>query len=210
MKVYGDILSGNCYKVKLVLNQLAIPHEWIHVDILKGEAKTIDFLKLNPNGKIPVLVLDGGEVLCESNAIINFLADVTHLIPSDKLSRAHLLEWQFFEQYSHEPYIAVARFIKMYLRMPESHIEVFESKKEGGIKALKVMEKALHGRDFFVNNKYSIADISLFAYTHVAEEGGFDLTEFPLINLWLKRVSEQNGYISMYEIADKTGIKRLS
>lgn len=209
MKVYGDILSGNCYKVKLVLNQLGIPHEWIHVDILKGEAKTIEFLKLNPNGKIPILVLDDGEVLCESNAIINYLADGTHLIPSEKLSRARVLEWQFFEQYSHEPYIAVARFIKKYLGMPESQISTFESKKQGGIKALRVMESALHERDFFVDNKYSIADISLYAYTHVAEEGGFDLSEFPLVNLWLKRVSEQNGYISMYEIADKSGINRL-
>lgn len=136
MKVCGDIASGNCYKVKLVLEQRAIAHEWQHVNILAGETRTEEFLKLNPNGKIPVLLLDSGEALSESNAIIDYLADGTALFPADRLSRARILQWQFFEQYSHEPYIAVARFINKYLGLPENRRAEFASKQAGGIRAL--------------------------------------------------------------------------
>ena len=197
MKVLGDIASGNCYKVKLALAQLDIPHQWEHVNILEGETKSESFLRLNPNGKIPVLILDNDQVLSESNAIINYLAEGSSLLPSDRLDRARVLEWQFFEQYSHEPYIAVARFINKYLRMPEDRRAEFESKKKGGLKALRVMETALEKTPFLVGDHYSIADISLYAYTHVAAEGGFDLSEFPAVNAWLMRVRQQPGHVTM-------------
>lgn len=197
MKVLGDIASGNCYKVKLALAQLDIAHQWQHINILEGATKSESFLRLNPNGKIPVLILDNDQVLSESNAIINYLAEGSSLLPSDRLDRARVLEWQFFEQYSHEPYIAVARFINKYLGMPEDRRAEFESKKKGGLKALRVMEKALEKTLFLVGDHYSIADISLYAYTHVAAEGGFDLSEFPAVNAWLMRVRQQPGHVTM-------------
>ena len=197
MKVLGDIASGNCYKVKLALAQLDIEHQWQHINILEGATKSESFLRLNPNGKIPVLILDNDQVLSESNAIINYLAEGSSLLPSDRLDRARVLEWQFFEQYSHEPYIAVARFINKYLGMPEDRRAEFESKKKGGLKALRVMEKALEKTLFLVGDHYSIADISLYAYTHVAAEGGFDLSEFPAVNAWLMRVRQQPGHVTM-------------
>jgi glutathione S-transferase len=197
MKVLGDIASGNCYKVKLALAQLDISHQWEHVNILEGATKSESFLRLNPNGKIPVLILDNDQVLSESNAIINYLAEGSSLLPSDRLDRARVLEWQFFEQYSHEPYIAVARFINKYLGMPEDRRAEFESKKKGGLKALRVMETALEKTPFLVGDHYSIADISLYAYTHVAAEGGFDLSEFPAVNAWLMRVRQQPGHVTM-------------
>jgi len=197
MKVLGDIASGNCYKVKLALAQLDIAHQWQHINILEGATKSESFLRLNPNGKIPVLILDNDQVLSESNAIINYLAEGSSLLPSDRLDRARVLEWQFFEQYSHEPYIAVARFINKYLGMPEDRRTEFESKKKGGLKALRVMETALEKTPFLVGDHYSIADISLYAYTHVAAEGGFDLSEFPAVNAWLMRVRQQPGHVTM-------------
>ena len=197
MKVLGDISSGNCYKVKMALAQLGIEHEWEHIDILKGETRGERFLRSNPNGKIPVLVLDSGEVLTESNAIINYIAEGTPLLPTERLQRARVLEWQFFEQYSHEHYIAVARFIKKYLGMPEARRADFESKQAGGLKALRVMETALEKTPYLIGKDYTIADISLYAYTHVADEGGFDLTAFPAIEAWLARVRHQPGHVTM-------------
>lgn len=197
MKVYGDIASGNCYKVKLVLSHLAIEHEWVHVDIVRGETKTAEFLSLNPNGKIPMVVLDDGQVLTESNAIINYLAMGSRLVPTDRLAYARVLEWQFFEQYSHEPYIAVARFINKFLGLPEHRRAEYESKQAGGIKALRLMESALARSPFLIGDQYTIADVSLYAYTHVADEGGFDLKTYPAILAWMKRVTEQEGYLPM-------------
>ena len=197
MRVYGDIASGNCYKVKLTLEQLGIAHEWAHVNVVQGETRTEDFLRLNPNGKIPVLVLDSGEVLAESNAILNYLADGTPLLPAGRLERARVLEWQFFEQYSHEPYIAVARFINRYLGMPEARRTEYEAKQAGGRKALGVMERQLALTPFLTGDRYTIADISLYAYTHVAHEGGFDLADFPAVGAWLARVRSQPGHVTM-------------
>jgi glutathione S-transferase len=197
MKVLGDIASGNCYKVKLALAQLGIPHAWEHIDILQGDTRAGGFLQLNPNGKIPVLILDNGETLSESNAILNYLAEGTALLPTDRLSHARVLAWQFFEQYSHEPYIAVARFIRKYLGLPDARRAEFESKKAGGLKALSVMEARLKDAPFLVGSSYSIADITLYAYTHVADEGGFDLSEFPAVTAWLTRVREQPGHVTM-------------
>jgi glutathione S-transferase len=203
MKVLGDISSGNCYKVKLTLVQLGIPHQWQHIDILRGDTKGEDFLRLNPNGKIPVLVMNNGELLCESNAILHYLAEGTPLLPTDRLQRARVLEWQFFEQYSHEPYIAVARFIQKYLGMPESRRAEFESKKMGGLKALHVMETTLEKTPFLIGHDYTIADISLYAYTHVADEGGFDLADFPAIQTWLKRVQQQSGHVTIAQLESR-------
>ena len=196
MKVFGDIASGNCYKVKLVLEQLSIDHEWHHVNILEGETKRTDFLKLNPNGKIPVLLLDSGETLSESNAIIDYLAEGTALLPTGRLARARVLQWQFFEQYSHEPYIAVARYINKYLGLPESRRQEYESKQAGGIQALQVMEQQLLMTPYLIGSEYTVADISLYAYTHVAQEGGFDLSAFPAVSQWITRVKAQPGHVT--------------
>ena len=197
MKVFGDTQSGNCYKIKLLASLLKLEHEWIHVDILAGESRTADFLALNPNGKIPLLVLDDGKCLSESNAILNYLAAGTAFMPGDRFLQAKVLEWQFFEQYSHEPYIAVARFIARYLGMPADRKEEFESKQEGGYRALAVMEKALSGSAYLVGDQLTIADISLFAYTHVAHEGGFDLAAYPKVQAWIERITAQPGYLGM-------------
>ena len=197
MKIYGDIYSGNCYKLKLICSLLSIQHEWIDVDILKGETQTPEFLQLNPSGKVPLLVLDDRECLAESNAILFYLATNSELLPDDDLQLARVLQWQFFEQYSHEPYIAVARFIARYLGLPEDRRAEYESKQAGGYQALDVMEQQLQKTEFLVGNQCSIADISLYAYTHVADEGGFDLSRYPAILNWLRRIQSLNGYVGM-------------
>ncbi len=197
MKIYGDFGSGNCYKLKLICSLLSLPHQWIAVDILKGESLTPEFLKMNPNGKIPLLVMDDGECLAESNAILFYLARRSDLLPGDHLNLARVLQWQFFEQYSLEPYIAVARFIARYLGLPEDRKAEYESKHAGGYRALDVMEKTLQKNQFLVGNQCTIADISLYAYTHVADEGGFDLSRYPAILAWLGRIQSLDGYIGM-------------
>jgi len=197
MKIYGDVHSGNCYKLKLLCSLLSIRHEWIAVDILKGESQTPEFLKLNPNGKIPLLLTDEGECLAESNAILFYLARNSALLPDDALQQAKVLQWQFFEQYSHEPFIAVARFIARYLGMPEHRKTEYESKQAGGNQALAVMEEQLLTSPFLVGDQCTIADISLYAYTHVASEGGFDLDSYPAISQWLNRIQSLKGYVGM-------------
>ncbi|MDP3365502.1 MAG: glutathione S-transferase family protein, partial [Pseudomonas sp.] len=174
-KVYGDYRSGNCYKVKLMLHLLGKEYQWIPIDILKGETQSEAFLAKNPNGKIPVLELEDGTCLWESNAILNFLADGSDFLPSEPRLRTQVLQWQFFEQYSHEPYVAVARFIQLYLGMPEERREEHARCLKLGYKALKVMERQLERTSYLVGEQYSIADIALYAYTHVADEGGFSL-----------------------------------
>ena len=189
MKIYGDTQSGNCYKVQLVCQLLNIDHQWIDVDILAGDTKSDDFLKKNPNGKIPLLELDSGETLSESNAIINYLAFGSDLYPNDRLAQARVLQWQFFEQYSHEPFIAVARFINKYLGLPADKADEYAAKQTGGHKALQVMEQQLAETPFLAGEKVTTADISLYAYTHVADEGGFELEAYPAIRAWLDRVA---------------------
>lgn len=196
-KVYGDIKSGNCYKIKLLMALLDIEHEWIPVNILAKETKSESFLAMNPNAKIPVLEIDGNVHLWESNAILNFLAEGTTFLPADRLLRARVLQWQFFEQYSHEPYVAVARFIAKYLGLPESRKQEYQSKQEGGHKALRVMELQLEKTPYLIGDQYTIADISLYAYTHVAAEGGFDLSAYPAITGWLARVASQPGHVTI-------------
>ena len=196
-RVYGDMLSGNCYKIKLVLQWLGIEHDWIHVDILANETHTETFLSMNTNGKIPVLDLGKGQYLWESNAILNFLAEGSPYLPSSGLPRARVLQWQFFEQYSHEPYIAVARYINKYLGLPADRVDEYRSKQAGGQKALAVMEQQLSQSPYFVGNSPTIADISLFAYTHVAHEGGFDLEQYPSIQQWISRIKSLPNYVEM-------------
>ncbi len=196
-RVYGDSGSGNCYKVKLLMHHLDLACEWVELSILKGETRTDSFLAKNPNGKIPVLELDSGQYLSESNAILNYLADGTDYLPTDRWTRANVLKWQFFEQYSHEPFIAVARFIALYLGLPEDRRAEYESKQEGGNKALAVMERQLSETPFLAGDAMTIADISLYAYTHVAHEGGFDLSGYGALNEWLARVSGHPRHVKM-------------
>jgi len=195
--IYGDVISGNCYKVKLILELLGQPYQWVPVDILKGETQSEAFLALNPNGKIPVLELEDGTTLWESNAILNFLAEGSDLLPTEPRLRTQVLQWQFFEQYSHEPYVAVARFIKRYQGMPAERAEEYQVCLVRGYKALRVMEQQLSRTPYLVGDTYSIADIALYAYTHVAEEGGFDLSGFPAIQAWMARVAAHPRHVSI-------------
>ncbi|MGL1958259.1 MAG: glutathione S-transferase family protein [Colwellia sp.] len=197
MKIYGDMQSGNCYKVKLLTSLLDIEHEWIEVDILASETQTESFLKMNPNGKIPLLELDDGTYISESNAILNYLASGSAFTGTCRFSTAKILQWQFFEQYSHEPFIAVARFISKYLGLPEDRKAEYNAKQAGGYKALKVMEEQLQLTPYLVGSKISIADISLYGYTHVAHEGGFNLSEYPSILKWIDRIQSNPKYIDM-------------
>ncbi len=194
LRLYDHLESGNGYKVRLLLTQLGIPFERIELDIQRGESRTPDFLRKNPSGRIPLLELEDGTFLSESNAIQFFLADGTDFLPRDRLSRARVLQWMFFEQYSHEPYIAVPRFW-IHCGLGEQKRALIDEKREQGYAALRVMEQALDGRRFLVADRYSIADIALFAYTHVAHEGGFDLSAFEAVGAWLKRVAAQPGHI---------------
>ena len=195
--LYGDSQSGNCYKVQLLMNHLDIEFEWHHINILGGGTHTDEFLAMNPNGKIPVLELPDGSYLSESNAILNYLAAGSSYLPDDRLLRARVLQWQFFEQYSLEPYLSTSRFIVKYLGRPKKHEQILQAKKAGGYKALQVMEKHLEQNDWLVGDKITIADLSLFGYTHVAHEGGFGLSDFPFIMDWLKRIKNHPGHIKM-------------
>ena len=198
-KVYGDYNSGNCYKIKLMLNLLNIQYEWVPVDILNGETQTPAFLEKNPNGKIPVLELEDGTCLWESNAILNFLADDTAYLPTEPRLRTQVLQWQSFEQYSHEPSVAVARFIQFYLGLPAERMVEYRAMQKSGYRALAVMEQQLDRTPFLVGEHFSIADIALYAYTHVAHQGGFDLAPYSGIRKWLERVKDQPGYVGMLD-----------
>ena len=196
-RVYGTSASGNCHKVRMALEALALPYAWTEIDAGRGDTRTPEFLAMNPNGKVPVLEIEPGTYLPESNAILWYLAEGTPLLPSDSLQRAQVLQWLFFEQYSHEPYIAVARFLRKFHPDPESQRALAESKMKGGYRALEVMEGRLAQERFFVGGRYSIADIALYAYTHVAGDGGFDLERLPAVRAWLDRVSTQPGCTAM-------------
>ena len=197
MKVYGDVWSGNCYKVKLVLTRLQLPFEWVPVDITKGESRTAEFLAKNPNGRVPTLELDDGTCLAESNAILWYLAEGTPLVPAGRLGRAQALQWMFFEQYRHEPNIATARFIVRYLGSPPERREALAAKMAPGYAALGVMEAHLAANEWFAGGNCSVADIALYAYTHCAGDGGFDLARFAAIRSWLARVESQPFHVPM-------------
>jgi glutathione S-transferase len=192
-------MSGNCYKVRLAAHQLGVPLTLVDYPLMGGQTRTPDFLAKNPNGRVPLLEFDDGRVLAESDAILVYLAEGTDLWPADRWARAQALQWMFFEQYSHEPYIAVARFWLAYApaaeletkraRVPEWH--------EKGNAALAVMETHLARHDWFAGGRYSVADIALYAYTHCAGEGGFDLARYPAVSAWLARVAQQPGHVTL-------------
>ena len=195
MKLYDNMDSGNAYKVRLALAHLGIPFDRVEIDTDNGETRTAEYLGKNPNGKVPALELDGGEVLCESDAILFYLAEGSGLLPDSTIDRARVLQWMFFEQYSHEPYIAVSRHVLKHLELTEERRALVASKQEPGYRALGVMEGHIAGRDYFVADRFTVADIALYAYTHVADEGGFELSRFPGIRAWLDRVAAEPGHI---------------
>ena len=199
LTVYGDYNSGNCYKIKLMLHLLGLEYQWQAVDILRGDTQTPEFLAKNPNGKVPVLELEDGTCLWESNAILNYLADGSEFLPTEPRLRTQVLQWQFFEQYSHEPYVAVARFIQFYLGLPETRLEEYRALQKRGYKALDVMEQQLARTPYLVGDYYSIADVTLYAYTHVAHQGGFDLSGYPAIRSWLQRVASHPRHVGMLD-----------
>lgn len=192
--VYGLRSSGNCYKLQLLLDIAGQPYRWIDTDSTRGETQTAAFLALNPNGKVPLLVLDDGRRLAESNAILCFLAEGTPWLSSDAWERARTLQWMFFEQYSHEPYVAVARFISKWLPADHPRAAELPALRTRGAKAFDVMEDHLAGEPFFSGGTFGVADIALFAYTHCAADGGFDLARWPRIVAWLDAVRAQPGF----------------
>jgi glutathione S-transferase len=197
MRLHNNVMSGNSYKVRLLLRQLGLPYENVPVDIFTGESRTPSFLKINPAGQTPVLELDDGTMLPESNAILCYLAEGSDLSPNHPIDRAHLLRWMFFEQNALMPNIGWARFIRRWL--PEDHalrqrLPILE---EGGTTALGALERFLDGRAYFVGDRYTIADIALYGYSHTAPEAGFDLTAYPAVSRWMERVRAQPGHIPL-------------
>lgn len=197
LRLYDYLDSGNGYKVRLLLAKLGLAYELVELDILKGESRTPDFLAKNPNGRIPALALEDGTVIAESNAILYYLAEGTRYWPDERLARAQVLHWMFFEQYSHEPFIAVLRFWHRHGPMDEKRRALEPEKRKGGEAALAVMERHLASRPFFVGTSMTIADIALYAYTHAAADGGFDLAAYPAVGAWLERVSTDAGHVPM-------------
>lgn len=195
-KLYDFPPSGNCYKIRLLLNQLGIAYERVHIDILQKESRTQEFLKINPNGRTPVLFHDG-KYLAESNAILWYLASHSRFLPEDDFERAWVLQWMFFEQFSHEPHIATSRYWISILKAESEYQEQLQVKARLGYAALDVMEQHLAQHAFFAGDRYSIADIALYAYTHVAEEGKFDLSRYREIKAWFKRIESQQNYIGL-------------
>jgi glutathione S-transferase len=195
VRLYNSAVSGNCYKVRLLLSHLGIAYETVELSVVDRSNRTEVLGELNPGLRVPTVVLDDGRPLAESNAIVWYFGDGTRYVPEDAYERAQVLQWQFFEQYSHEPNIAVARFWKTYSGQPERFERQRERLLAGGYAALDAMERHLDGRTFLVADEYSLADISLYAYTHVAHEGDFDLDPYPAIRTWLERVAAQPGHV---------------
>lgn len=199
MKLYDDPISGNGYKARLLLAHLLLPYQYIPIDILRGESRTKEFLQKNLNGRIPVLELDDGKYLPESNAILYFLSQGSAFWPVEPYAQAQVMQWLFFEQYSHEPNIATPRFwLKTkVLEDTQFNKDLLAQKQKAGKSALAVMNEHLAGRSFFVDERYTIADIALYAYTHVAGEGGFNLSQYPEVVSWLQRVREQARHVTI-------------
>lgn len=191
MKIHGDLNSGNCLKVKWVCDRLALPYTWVAVDTLKRETHTPQFLKLNGAGQVPVVEFDDGRALAQSNAIIRYLARDSDLVPADAFDAAKMDEWLFWEQYSHEPYIAVCRFLMVYLGKPASDLDADKVKR--GYAALARMEQQLAATRFLVGDKMTLADVALLAYTRVAHEGGFHLDGYSAVRRWIAASEQQLG-----------------
>jgi glutathione S-transferase len=196
-RVYGMSSSGNCYKVRLLLEQLQLPYDWIEIDTRSGTTRQAEFLDRNPNGRVPTLEYQPGQYLAESNAILVYLAEGSRFWPQHRIERAQALQWMFFEQYSHEPYIAVARFICAALPPGHERRSELPRLQERGYQALAVMERQLGATRFFAGDGYSVADIALYAYTHAAADGGFDLQRFPAVRAWIERVQSQSHFVPM-------------
>lgn len=201
IRLHDNLSSGNGYKVRLLLSQLDIPYERIEYDIDRGETRTPAFLeRINANGRVPVLETERGEFLPESNAILCYLAEDTGFVPDEPLERVLVLRWLFFEQYSHEQNIATPRFWTTHgIEMTEERRILLTGKRELGYAALGVMESHLAENDFFVGGSYTVADVALYAYTHVAHEGGFDLAPYPAVRAWIERVAAQPGHVPITE-----------
>lgn len=195
--LHGYTGSGNCYKPALAMRQLGIAYQWREVDILKGESRTPAFLAKNANGRIPLLEPEPGRYLAESNAMLFWLAEGTPLLPDDRWARAKVLEWLFFEQYSHEPYIATVRYWVAIEKSAEANQARIAERMPRGHAALGVMETQLAKTPYLTGANYTIADIALYAYTHVAEEGGFDLADYPAVRAWLARIAATPGFVTM-------------
>ena len=197
LRLYDNHLSGNGYKPRLLLAHLGQSYERVEVDILKGETRTPAFLAMNPNGRIPLLAPEDGAYLAESNAILCYLAEGSRFWPDDRMARAFTLQWMFFEQYSHEPNIAVARHWLQHVEMTEAQRAQLPARQEGGRAALAVMERHLARSPWFGGEAMTIADMALYAYTHVADEGGFELADYPAVSEWLARVAAEPGHVPM-------------
>ncbi|MGI8410979.1 MAG: glutathione S-transferase family protein [Solirubrobacteraceae bacterium] len=193
--LYDSSVSGNCYKVRLLLAHLGLSYERREVDVFERSGRAQLLEGLNPALRVPTLVLDDGRALAESNAILGYFGEETEYVPDDRFERAQMLQWMFFEQYSHEPYIAVARFWALAGITPSA--EQLEGKRRGGQRALAAIDHHLARRRFLVADRYTLADIALFAYTHVAPEGGFELEPYPALREWLERVAAQPGHIAI-------------
>jgi glutathione S-transferase len=197
MLLYNSAVSGNCYKVRLLAAHLGIPVELRELSVVDRSNRAEVLGDLNPARRVPTLVLDDGRPLGESNAILWYLGDGTEYVPGDRYERAQVLQWQFFEQYEHEPTLAVVRFLVAYSGEAEKHAVRIEELRVKGYGVLDTLERHLDGRSFLVGDRYTVADISLFAYTHVAPEGGFDLGRYPAIRAWVERVTAQPGHIAI-------------
>ncbi len=208
--VHGMSTSGNCHKLRLLLEQLGHKYHWIEVDSANGATRTPEYLAKNANGKVPMLELEDGRVLVESNAILCYLAEGSQYLPADSWQRAQALSWMFFEQYSHEPYIAVARFIRGWTPLDSPRRADLPRLIERGGQALAVMERHLQSAQWFTGADYGVADIALFAYTDRAEDGGFDLAKFPLVSAWLARVRATPGFTSMPAVSAEVAARLAS
>lgn len=197
ISIYGDYRSGNCYKVQLLLALLDLHHRWFDIDLFAGETRSDAFVARNPSSKIPLLELHDGRTLAESNAILNYLGRGSEFVPQGPFEHARMLQWQFFEQHSHSPTIGAACFIAKHLQRPAEREQEYQRKLEEGYSALEVMEKTLAQQDFLVGEHYTLADISLYAYTHIAAECGYDLGGFPCIRAWLARIEAHPRHIPM-------------
>lgn len=198
MLLYDSPVSGNCYKVRLLLAHLAVPYERQTVDVVDRSEPRAFLAELNPSRRVPTLVLDDGRPLAESGAILSYFGEGSRFVPEDRYERAQVLQWMFFEQYEHEPAIAVARFLIAYSELPPERYEKrLPRLQKDGTRALELMESHLTGRDWFVGESMTLADIALYAYTHVAAEGGFDLEPYPAIGRWLARVAAEPGHVTI-------------
>ncbi len=195
---YGN--SGNGYKVRLLLALLGLPFTRVEYDIDRGETRTPEFLRKNPNGRIPVFELEDGRCLAESNAILVYLAEGTRFLPEERFERALVLQWLFFEQYSHEPNIATLRYWITHRLLDDDRHAQIEGKRRCGYAALDVMERHLEGRRYFIGERYTVADIALYAYTHVAGEGGFDLAQYAALRSWLGRIASEPGHVPITQL----------